>query len=94
MNRTGGNIERIEIASGYAKMIIFNDTLQKQLVVKLNGFIGMMNLLIWDGLIINCIEVNRMQDDGTASFIQMLYSTCDKNVNYGERWLNKEIFEV
>ena len=35
------NIDRIEIEYDCAKLFVFNDTLQKQLIVKFNGFIGM-----------------------------------------------------
>ncbi len=88
------NIDRIEIEYDRAKLFVFNDTLQKQLIVKFNGFIGMTNLLIWDDQIIDYAEVHEVQDDNTTPFIQMLFATYDKDFNYGERWLNRGVLEV
>lgn len=88
------NIERIEIEYNCAKLIVFNDALQKQLIIKFDGFIGLTNLLIWDDQIIDHAEVHEIQDNDSAPFIQLLFATYDKNFNYGERWLNKGILEV
>ncbi len=88
------NIERIEIEYDCAKLMVFSDALQKPLIVKFNGFIGLTNLLIWDDQIIDHAEVHEVPDNSSTPFIQMLFATYDKDFNYGERWLNKGILEV
>lgn len=88
------NIEKIEIEYNCATLFVFNDTLQKQLIVKLNGFIGLTNLLIWDDQIIDHVEVHEIQDNNPSPFIQMLFAAYDKDFNYGERWLNNGILEI
>jgi len=88
------NIEKIEIEYNCATLFVFNDTLQKQLIVKLNGFIGLTNLLIWDDQIIDHVEVHEIQDNNPSPFIQMLFAVYDKDFNYGERWLNNGILEI
>ena len=88
------DIEKIEIEYNCATLFVFNDTLQKQLIVEFNGFIGLTNLLIWDDQIIDHAEVHEIQDNNSTPFIQMLFATYDKDFNYGERWLNKGILEV
>ena len=88
------DIEKIEIEYNCATLFVYNDTLQKQLIVKFNGFIGLTNLLIWDDQIIDHAEVQEIQDNNSTPFIQMLFATYDKDFNYGERWLNKGILEV
>lgn len=88
------SINKIEIEYNCAKLLIFNDSLQKNLVVKCTGFIGMTNLCIWDDQIIDYAEVCTIEEDNSTAFTQMLFSTYDKNANYGERWLNHGILEV
>ena len=42
------NIDKIEIEYDCAKLLIFNDTLQKNVCVSCTGFVGLTNLCIWD----------------------------------------------
>lgn len=88
------NIEKIEIQFDTIKLYIFNDALQKNVCVICTGFIGITNLLMWDDQIINDVAVREVQEDDTDPFIQMLFSKYNKNFNYGERWLNREIYDL
>jgi hypothetical protein len=88
------NIDKIEIEYDCAKLLIFNDTLQKKVCVSCTGFIGLTNLCIWDDQIIDSAEILPVSDNDDASFIRAVFTAYDKDFNYGERWLNKGIFEL
>ena len=88
------NIEKIEIEYDCAKLLIFNDTLQKNVCVSCTGFVGLTNLCMWDDQIIDDATVHQIQDDDDTPFIKMVFSAYDKDFNYGERWLNKGILEL
>ena len=88
------NIHKIEIEYDCATILVFNDTLQKNVLVKCTGFIGLTNLCIWDDQIIDSASVHQILDNDSAPFIQEVLSAYDKDFNYGERWLNTGILEL
>lgn len=88
------NIDKIEIEHDCAKLLIFNDTLQKNVCVICTGFVGLTNLCMWDDQIIDDATVHEIQDDDDTPFIKTVFSAYDKDLNYGERWLNKGVLEL
>ena len=88
------NIDKIEIEYDCAKLLIFNDTLQKNVCVSCTGFVGLTNLCMWDDQIIDDATVHQIQDDDDTPFIKTVFSAYDKDFNYGERWLNKGVLEL
>ena len=88
------NIEKIEIEYDCAKLLIFNDTLQKNVCVSCTGFVGLTNLCIWDDQIIDSAEILPVSDNDDSPFIREVFTAYDKEFNYGERWLNKGILEL
>ena len=88
------NIDKIEIEYDCAKLLVFNDTLQKNVCVSCTGFVGLTNLCMWDDQIIDDATVHQIQDDDDTTFIKTVFSAYDKDFNYGERWLNKGVLEL
>ena len=87
-------IAKIEIEYNCAKLFVYNDTLQKNVIVNFAGFIGLTNLCMWDDQIIDYAEVRELKDDDSAEFTKMLFSAYNKYTDYGERCLGDGIFEV
>ena len=88
------NIDKIEIEYDCAKLLIFNDTLQKNVCVSCTGFVGLTNLCIWDDQIIDSAEILPVSDNDDSPFIREVFTAYDKDFNYGERWLNRGILEL
>lgn len=60
MDWADSNIDNIKISYNCADLYVYNDALQKDFVVKFNGFIGLTNLCIWDDQIIDYVNVNKV----------------------------------
>ncbi len=94
MDWADSNIDNIKISYNCADLYVYNDALQKDFVVKFNGFIGLTNLCIWDDQIIDYVCVNKVQCDAPPKFIQEVFSTYDRTYDYGGRKLGDDILEV
>ena len=83
----------IRIEYDKARFIIWNDILQKRLLVECSGFAGITNLCIWDDTIIMNANVYPVKDSGDG-FVHDLYVAYDKNADYGGRSLSNGLFEL
>lgn len=84
---------KIQIEYNYAGLVIWNDVLQKHLLVKCSGFAGINNLCIWDDTIIlnaNVYPVGDVDND----FVRNLYKAYDRDVDYGGRVLSSGLLEL
>lgn len=84
---------RIQIEYDQANLLIWNDVLQKQLIIKCSGFVGITNLCIWDDTIIKSANVRRICKLENE-FICNLYKAYSKNKDYGGRSLNRGLLEL
>lgn len=84
---------RIQIEYDQAKLIIWNDILQKQLLVECSGFAGITNLCIWDDTIIMSARVYPVCD-ADNEFLRNLYTAYSKNEDYGGRSLGNGLLEL
>ena len=83
----------IHIEYNYAGLVIWNDVLQKHLLVECSGLAGINNLCIWDDTIILSANIYPV-GDADNDFIRNLYKAYDKNVDYGGRVLSSGLFEL
>jgi len=75
---------KIQIEYNYAGLVIWNDVLQKHLLVKCSGLAGINNLCIWDDTIIENIYVKNA-DLSSDSYLQNVFSNYDKDFDCGGR---------
>lgn len=80
------NIESIFIEYDEAVLTVFNDALQKRVKIVCSGFAGITNLCIWDDMTIFNTDLRPANQKDT--FVKKIYSSYDKNFNYGGRALN------
>lgn len=80
------DIDSILIEYDKAVLTVFNDALQKNLKVICNGFAGITDLCIWDDTFIFSTDLKSA--DESDEFVQKIYSSYDKNYNYGGRKLS------
>ena len=93
INWADSEIENIVIEFDCAKLTIWNDVLQKRLLVCCSGLAGITNVCIWDDMIINSsgvCDTTNIMDDFTSS----LYSTYRRDYDYGGRVLNDGLLVV
>ena len=84
---------KMQIEYDCANVLIWNEVLQKKLLLKCSGFAGMTNLCIWDDTIIMSVQLYSVEESGN-DFINQLYATYDKNINYGGRSLKDGLLEL
>lgn len=87
------DLENIKIEFNNAVLVIWNDALQKRLLVECSGFAGITNLCIWDDTIIVNANVYPA-DNSDNDFVRNLYAAYDKNIDYGGRSLNSGLLEL
>lgn len=84
---------KVQIQYDCASLLVYNDTLQKQLLVACSGLAGVTNLCIWDDMII--MEAKIYTADNTNSdFMRNLYAAYDHNADYGGRSLRDGMQEL
>ena len=84
---------RIQIQYDYAGLLIYNDTLQKHLMINCSGFAGITNLCIWDDMIIMNAKIYPADNTHTG-FMRNMYMAYDKNADYGGRSLSNGMQEL
>ena len=84
---------RIHIQYDYAGLLVYNDTLQKQLLIECTGLAGVTNLCIWDDMIIMEARIFPTDETNTA-FIRNMYTAYDKSADYGGRSLSNGMKEL
>ena len=84
---------RIQIEYNQANLIIWNDALQKQILVKCFCFAGITNLCIWDDTIIMDAQVYPVYDSDNE-FVRNLYTAYSKDIDYGGRSLSCGLLEL
>lgn len=84
---------RILIEYDQANLIIWNDALQRQLLVECSGFAGITNLCIWDDTIIMSTSLHPVCD-ADNEFVRNLYTAYNKNKDYGGRSLSSGLLEL
>ena len=87
------DIENITIEYDHASLIIWNDTLQKNLSIECFGFAGITNLCIWDDTIITTASIHTVCDTENE-FLTNLYAAYCKNRDYGGRSLCNGLLEL
>ena len=86
------DIESIRIEYDRASLVIWNDTLQKKLLVVCTGLAGITNLCIWDDTII--YDTNVRLADPNDDFVRKLYGAYSKECNFGGRSLSNDLYEL
>ena len=87
------DLERIQVEYDQAVLTVWNDAIQKRVLIKCSGLAGITNLCIWDDTIIldaNLYTVVDINND----FLCQLYGAYDKNYDYGGKVLNKGLLEL
>jgi hypothetical protein len=87
------NIERIIIEYDHAQLEIWNDTLQKKLIVHCTGLVGVTNLCIWDDTIISFANLKSVSDY-SDDYLRSVFVAYDKNFDYGGRFLKDGLMEL
>ena len=87
------DLEKIQIEYDQATLIIWNDSVQKQLMVSCYGLAGITSLCIWDDTIILDVRVSSVTDEN-SEFVRELYSKYEKNYDYGGRSLSDGLLEL
>ena len=83
----------IQIEYNQANILVWNDVLQKKLLIKCTGFAGMTNLCIWDDTIIYKASIKQVYDSDNE-FITNLFTAYSKDTDYGGRTLNSILLEL
>ena len=86
------DIEKIIIEFNKLKMFVFNDFLQKNVVVVCNNFIGMDNFCIWDDTIISQLHMKKIDTTEMSRFAML--SHYDLNFDYGNRYLSDGMIDI
>lgn len=86
-------LEKMQIEYDHASLVIWNDVLERELVVECYGLAGITNLCIWDDTIIWSAEVRPVCNSEDA-FVRNLYTAYDKNYDYGGRFLSNGLLEL
>lgn len=84
---------KIQIQYDYASLLIYNDTLQKHLLVECSGLAGVTNLCIWDDMIIMKAKIYSA-DNTNTDFMRNMYAAYDKYADYGGRSLSNGMQEL
>ena len=92
-NWADSNIESINIEYDIAVLKIWNDVLQKLMIVKCSGFAGITNLCIWDDTIITSTSLCSAKEDNDE-FVKTLYKAYDKHYDYCGRSLEKGLLKL
>lgn len=92
-NWADSNIESINIEYDIAVLKIWNDVLQKWMIVKCSGFAGITNLCIWDDTIIVSLNLSSVKEEDNE-FVKTLFKAYDKHYDYCGRSLEKGLFEL
>ena len=87
------NIESILIEYDKASLVIWNDSIGRNVTVVCSGFAGITNLCIWDDTIIESAEVHSVEE-GTEGFVDVLFEAYDKDYDYGGRKLKNGLLEL
>lgn len=84
---------KIQIQYNYASLLIYNDALQKKLLIECSGLAGVTNLCIWDDMIIMEAQVSPA-DNTNTDFMRNMYTVYDRNADYGGRLLSNGMQEL
>ena len=87
------NIETITIEYDHTELQIWNDALQRRLIVDCWGVAGITNLCIWDDTIISTVEVYSVVEE-KSDFVRNLYTAYNKELDYGGRSLKNGLKEL
>lgn len=81
------DLEKIQIEFDHAALTIWNNVLQKRLIVHCWGLAGITNLCIWDDTTIINSEIAPVTHQRDI-FVQNLFAAYKANYNYGGRSLD------
>ena len=84
---------KIQIQYDHASLLIYNDALQKKLLIECFGLAGVTNLCIWDDMIIMEAQVSPA-DNTNTDFMRKMYTAYDRNADYGGRSLSNGMQEL
>lgn len=84
---------KIQIQYDHASLLIYNDSLQKKILIVCSGLAGITNLCIWDDMIIMEAKIHPA-DNANTEFMRKMYTTYDKNTDYGGRSLSDGMQEL
>lgn len=87
------DIESIFIEYNRAELAIWNDSLQKELLVECVGLAGITNLCVWDDTTIMSASINSVCNEEN-DFVRNLFLAYEKDYDYGGRSLNKGLLEL
>lgn len=87
------DLENICIEYDRATLVIWNDALQKRMLINCSGLAGLTNLCIWDDTIIMNAQVLPVANSNN-DFIRSLYAAYDKNNDFGGRSLSSGLLEL
>lgn len=93
INWADSDLENIQIEYDRAVLTVWNDSLQKRLLINCFGLAGITNLCIWDDTIIMKAGVYPVTEPN-SDFVRRLYAAYDKDYNYGGRALNSGLLEL
>lgn len=86
-------IEKINIEYDLATLIVWNDTLQKNLTVECSGLAGITNLCIWDDTSIMSANVYPVVN-ADNEFLRNFYEAYSEGMDYGGRTLETGFLEL
>ena len=87
------DLESIHIEYDRAVLTIWNDHIQKKLLINCSGLAGLTNLCIWDDTIILGVKIHpvtKLENE----FVHNLYSIYKKDFDYGGRSLSSGLMEL
>lgn len=87
------DLENIQVEYDRAVLTVWNDALQKRLLITCVGLAGITNLCIWDDTIIMKAEIYPVTEPD-SDFIHKLYAAYDREYNYGGRSLSNGLLEL
>ena len=84
---------KIQIQYDYASLLIYNDILQKLLLVECSGLAGVTDLCIWDDMIIMDAKI---QPAGSEydDFMRNMYAVYEAHADYGGRTLSNGMYQL
>lgn len=87
------DVERINIEYDLASLIIWNDTLQKRLIVECSGLAGITNLCVWDDTSIMSANAYPVLNENN-DFLRSFFRAYSKGMDYGGRTLDTGFLEL